>query len=107
VTGAGRTEEKVMLKHIVFIKFRKDATEAEIGDMEKGLRALPSIIPEIKGFEFGRDVVRAERSYDFALVAAFTDLDAMKRYQVHPSHVEVVGKVKKVAESLLAVDFND
>ncbi len=95
-----------MLKHIVFIKFKKEAAEAEIADMEKGLASLPAIISEIKGYEFGRDVVHSERSYDFALVSVFADLEAMKRYQVHPSHVEVVGKVKKVAESLLAVDFN-
>jgi hypothetical protein len=95
-----------MLKHIVFIKFKKEATEAEIADMEKGLRSLPSIISEIKQFEFGRDVVHSERSYDFALVSVFADLEAMKHYQVHPNHVQVVGKVKKVAESLLAVDFN-
>ena len=98
-------QERTMLKHVVFMKFRQGATEADIADLEKSLGALPGAIPEIKGFEFGRDIVRSERSYDFALVSAFDDLQSMKLYQVHPDHVVVLGKVKKLVESILAVDF--
>lgn len=29
----------------------------------------------------------------------------MKRYQVHPEHVAVIGKVKALCDSILAVDF--
>ncbi|MGD9504575.1 MAG: Dabb family protein [Syntrophobacteraceae bacterium] len=95
-----------MLKHVVFIKFKADASESAIADMEKGLAGLPPRIPEIKGYEFGRDVVRSPRSYDFALVSTFDDLDAMKRYSVHPDHQAVLKQVLAVGESILAVDFD-
>jgi hypothetical protein len=94
-----------MLKHLVFLKFKKDAAEADIADLEAGLRGLPPVISEIKEYQFGRDTLHGERSYDFALVSAFDNLDAMKRYQVHPAHLVVLEKVKKLAESILAVDF--
>lgn len=94
-----------MLKHVVFMKFKPAATEADIADLKKALAALPGAIPEIKGFEFGSDVVRSERSYDFALVSSFENLDSMKRYQAHPDHVVVLGKVKQLCENILAVDF--
>lgn len=94
-----------MVKHVVFMKFKKDAVDSEIGEVEKGLAGLPAIISEIRGFEFGRDVVRSERSFDFALVSQFEDLEALDRYRVHPAHLAVVEKIKKVAETLLAVDF--
>ncbi|GLI33871.1 Dabb family protein [Desulforhabdus amnigena] len=94
-----------MLKHVVFMKFKKDAADADIVDLEKGLSKLPGMISEIKGYEFGRDIVHSERSYDFALVSAFDDLESMKRYQVHPEHVAVIGKVKALCDSILAVDF--
>jgi len=94
-----------MLKHVVFIKFKEGITEAEISGLEKGLRALPAKIPEIKGFQFGRDVIRSERSYDFALVSDFDNLEGMKRYQVHPDHVPVIGMVRSISASILAVDF--
>lgn len=94
-----------MLKHLVFMKFKVGAGEAEIKDLESRFAALPSRISEIKEYVFGPDVVHSERSYDFALVSAFEDLDAMKRYQVHPDHVALVGRVREMAESILAVDF--
>ena len=94
-----------MLKHVVFLKFKEGITEAEISGLEKGLSALPAKIPEIKGFQFGRDVVRSERSYDLALISDFEDLEAMKRYQVHPDHVPVVAMVRSISASILAVDF--
>jgi len=94
-----------MLKHVVFMKFKPTATEADIADLEEALAALPAAIPEIKGYEFGRDIVRSERSYDFALVSAFENFDSLKHYQVHPDHVVVLGKVKQLCDSILAVDF--
>lgn len=94
-----------MIKHVVFFKFKEGVGEEQIVDLEQSLGALPKSIPEIRGYEFGRDVVRSERSYDLALVSAFTDLEAMNRYQVHPDHQAVVAKVKRLCDSVLAVDF--
>ena len=94
-----------MIKHVVFIKFKDDAKEEDIQAVENGLAGLPGVIPEIKAYEFGRDVLKTERSYDFALVSAFEDMDALKRYQVHPEHQAVVAKIKVVAQDILAVDY--
>jgi hypothetical protein len=94
-----------MIKHIVFMKFKKGITDKDIVELEKLMAGLPGRIPEIKEYQFGRDIVRSERSYDFALVSAFEDLDALKRYQPHPDHQPVLAKVKEMSETILAVDF--
>ena len=94
-----------MLKHVVFFKFKQGVAEAEIVDLEKSLAELPPIIPEILSYEFGRDVVRSERSYDLALVSTFKDLDSLQRYQLYPDHQVVLKKVNEPCESVLAVDF--
>ncbi|PLX84171.1 MAG: stress responsive alpha-beta barrel domain-containing protein [Desulfuromonas sp.] len=94
-----------MLRHVVFMKFKPETAAADIEAVEKGLAGLPATIAEIAAFEFGRDVVRSERSYDFALVSSFADLDAMQRYQGHPDHLAVVEKIKPICSSVLAVDF--
>jgi hypothetical protein len=94
-----------MLKHVVFMKFKAGVSDADIKGLEEGLGSLPAVIPEIKGYEFGRDVVHSPRSYDFALVSSFDDLEAMKRYQVHPDHQVVIKKVLELCEGVLAVDF--
>jgi hypothetical protein len=94
-----------MIKHIVFMKFKAGVTDKNITELEKALGGLPGTIPEIKEYQFGRDIVHSERSFDFALVSAFDDLDAMQRYQVNPNHLPVVAKVKELSETILAVDF--
>ena len=94
-----------MLKHVVFVKFKKDVPESAIAEIEKVLGELPDIIPEIMEFEFGRDVLRSERSYDFALVSEFENLETLQRYQVHPAHQKVVAKLKEVWDSRFVVDF--
>ena len=94
-----------MLRHVVFFKFKDGVGEAEIVDLEKSLAELPPVIPEILSYEFGRDVVRSERSYDLALVSTFKDLDSLQHYQIHPDHQIVLQKVNNLCESVLAVDF--
>jgi len=94
-----------MLKHIVLMKFRKGASEEDVREMEKGLASLPPVIPEIRQYEFGRDR-RPERAYDFALVSAFQDGDALRRYQAHPDHVVVLNKVRALCEKIVAADFD-
>ena len=94
-----------MLRHVVFFKFKDGVGEEEIVDLEKSLAELPAVIPEILSYEFGRDVVQSERSYDLALVSTFKDLDALQRYQKHPDHQVVLKKVNELCESVLAVDF--
>ncbi|CAN2042414.1 Dabb family protein [Candidatus Magnetomoraceae bacterium gMMP-15] len=94
-----------MIKHVVCLNFKDGTVEAEIADLEASLKRLPEIIIEVKSYEFGRDVVHSERSYDFALVSSFDDLEALKRYQVHPEHQLVLEKIKQFCKHILTVDF--
>jgi hypothetical protein len=95
-----------MLKHVVLVKFKNDASESAIAEVQKELGGLSAFIPEILEFECGMDVLRSERSYDFALVSGFENLENMKRYQVHPVHQKILAKLKEIADSILLVDFN-
>ena len=94
-----------MLKHIVFMKFKPEVTAADIAELKRGLGGLSAAIPEIEAFEFGQDILHTERSWDFALVSAFDDLEGMKRYQVHPDHQVVLKKVRAMSDSIVVVDF--
>ncbi len=94
-----------MLHHIVMFRFKPDTEDAQIAALEKMLDALPDQIIEIQLYEYGRDVVRSDRSYDFALVSGFANLEAMQRYQVHPEHQKVIAHVREICEDVRAVDF--
>lgn len=94
-----------MIKHLVFMKFKPGVTDEQIEKLRNSLSALPGKIPEIREYSFGKDVMRSERSLDFALVSAFTDLEALKRYSEHPDHQSVVSLVRSLSEKTLTVDY--
>ncbi|MFC1877121.1 Dabb family protein [Thermodesulfobacteriota bacterium] len=94
-----------MLNHIVLIKFKKEAPEKDIQDMENLLEELPNKIFEIHSYEFGRDIIHSDRSYDFALIALFANTESLNRYQVHPEHQAVLKKLGSISESVVTVDF--
>jgi hypothetical protein len=98
-------KETGMIQHMVVFKLKADVDETAFAEMEQRLADLPDHIAEIESLDFGLDVVRSERSYDFGLLVGFKDLEALKRYQEHPSHQEVLKSLKAFAEKIVAVDF--
>lgn len=94
-----------MLHHIVLMKFKDGVADNAVAQLERMLDVLPDKIIEIQTYEFGRDILRSERSYDFALVSGFANLEAMQRYQVHPEHKKVIAHLQTLCEDIRAVDF--
>ena len=94
-----------MLNHVVLMKFNEDVTDEAVEQLETALDDLPNHIIEIHSYEFGRDVIRSERSYDFALIALFANEEALGKYQIHPEHQKVVQRIQNMCASVLVVDF--
>jgi hypothetical protein len=87
------------------MKFKTGVDAQQIEILKRDLGALPRKIEEIKSFEFGPDILKSDRSYDFALVSDFTDIDSLKSYQAHPEHIPVIQMVRGLCETILVVDF--
>jgi hypothetical protein len=96
-----------MITHVVMMKFKDDISTEDIDALESLFEKLPDQIEEIQSYDFGRDVVRSERSYDFALVSIFANLDTLKRYQAHPDHQVVVKKLRDMCADIIAVDYQN
>jgi hypothetical protein len=94
-----------MINHVVMMKLKEGTQNADIEWLEGALDDLPNKIMEIHGYEFGRDIIRSPRSYDFALVALFANPESLERYQKHPDHLVVVDKLKTICEDIITVDF--
>ena len=94
-----------MINHVVFMKFKPEVGDADIEDIERSLDDLPNKITEIHTYEFGRDIVGSERSYDFALVSLFANLQTLEQYKDHPHHLKVVEKIRKLCSDIITVDF--
>jgi len=94
-----------MLNHIVLMKFKPGVRESDIEELERQLDNLPNEIRQIHMYEFGRDVVRSERSCDFAIVSLFANIEALREYQGHPEHRKVLDLIGSICESVHTVDF--
>ena len=94
-----------MINHVVLMKFKPGTKDADIEELEKMLDDLPNKIRQIHSYEFGRDLVRSQRSFDFALVSLFANLESLELYREHPLHQPVLKKIKQLCESVATVDF--
>ena len=94
-----------MLNHDVMLKFKPGVEETDIEELENMLDDLPNKITEIHSYEFGRNVIHSQISFDFALVSLFANDAALKRYQEHRQHLPVLKKIKALCETVATVDF--
>jgi len=94
-----------MIRHVVFFKFRPEATASQRKEVIADLRALPDKIDAIRTFELGEDIMRSARAWDFVLIATYDDLGALDVYTRHDDHVAVAMKIKDVCEAVGSVDY--
>ena len=66
---------------------------------------LPNKVTEIHTYEFGQDLIHSAKSYDFAIVALFANLETLDCYQTHPHHLPVVKKIQEICDNVVTVDF--
>lgn len=94
-----------MLYHLVLMRFKPEATKTQKEEVKAALDRLPALIPEIREYKNGFDVIGSERSYDFGLLSAFENLDAMGRYQAHPDHQKALSLIREISAAIVATDF--
>ncbi|MCC4909138.1 Dabb family protein [Microbacterium sp. cx-59] len=95
------------IRHIVAWKLASDdaAERAEqSGRIRRELLALRDVVPGIVDVTVGADVIGGA-NWDLAIVADFTDVEALEGYAVHPAHQDVVTYVRSVVSDRVAVDF--
>ena len=94
-----------MIKHVVFFKFKPEASAAKRTATLDQLRALPDKIDVIRSFEVGEDVLQAPRSWDAVLIATYDDLGALDVDARHDDHVEVALKLREISDAVGSVDY--
>lgn len=94
-----------MINHVVLLKFKPEVRDADIEELAKSLDELPNKIKEIHTYEFGRDLMHSEKSYDFALVSLFANQETLQRYLQHRYHLPVVKKIQELCDNVITVDF--
>jgi hypothetical protein len=94
-----------MIKHVVFFKFKPEASATARRTVVDQLRALPDKIDVIRSFEIGEDIMRSARAWDVVEIATYDDLTALETYTRHDDHVDVVMKLREICDAVGSVDY--
>ncbi|HTY93593.1 MAG TPA: Dabb family protein [Steroidobacteraceae bacterium] len=94
-----------MLQHYVFIRYAADTPEAHVEEFCRRMRALPARLPDIRHLQIGRDILHDARSWDLMLCMRFESVAALRRYQQHPDHQQVMAFNQPAVAEVGSVDF--
>ena len=101
-----------MIRHIVLMKCKPEASKEEIEQVLAALAALRERIPGIVAFEAGENnsPEGIARGYTHAFTMDFVDGQARDAYLPHPEHEKVKVLIRRILdgspESVLVVDFS-
>jgi hypothetical protein len=97
-----------VIDHIVLLRPRAAATEAQVDALREAILSLAAIIPGIVDIAWGANVSveQLDQGYLFGFVVRFVDASARDEYLPHPAHAAVVPQVHAVAERVLVFDLD-
>jgi len=81
-----------MFRHVVMMQFAPHATDEDVDAMVQGLRALPSLVPEIRTYSVGLDAGLVEGNFDLVVVGDFDDVDGYLAYNANADHQALIAE---------------
>jgi len=96
-----------MVRHILLLQQRPNATTEEIDASRAGLAALVGPIPGLLDFHWGANVAPVERRDGFThgFSMDFVDRASLDAYNPHPQHQVAAAKVRATFERIVVLDF--
>jgi Stress responsive A/B Barrel Domain len=95
-----------MIRHVVVISWKPDATAEQKQQVSADLAKLPPLMSGLQNYVFGPDLAINDSNADFAIVADFDDADSYVAYRDHPAHVDVVKRsIAPISSQRRAVQF--
>jgi hypothetical protein len=96
-----------MVRHILLLQQRPEATAHEIDACRVGLAELVGPIPGLLNFFWGQNIAPEERRGGFThgFTMDFVDRQSLDAYGPHPQHVVAAARVRATFERVVVFDF--
>ena len=96
-----------VLRHVVLFKFKDGTDPARIEKSEKAFAALPSKIPEVRGFEWGlnNSPEGLDKGLTHCYLITFNSEEDRTTYLPHPDHQAFVKTLDGIVEDVVVVDY--
>jgi Stress responsive A/B Barrel Domain len=96
-----------MIRHVLLLKVKADATPEDIEASRAGLAALVGTIPGLLDFHWGENIAPVERrdglTHGFSM--DFADPASLEGYGPHPQHKIAAARLRSVFERIIVFDF--
>ncbi len=97
-----------MIRHVVMIKFKKDAPQEKIDLFLEEVKKLPHLNKEVRDYSHGL-CVREPRyhsgDFDFANCCDIDSYEAMERYMSHWAHLRMTPFLPDILENMISFDW--
>lgn len=99
--------ENKVIKHMVHLKYKDEATEAQVEEAVQAFVNLKNIIPAISKFEWGVNdsTERHDKGLTHSFVITFKDEHAREKYLFHKAHIELVDKYAPLFADAVVMDY--
>jgi len=106
-TPVAQIEAVASFRHVVCLKFKEEATPAQIKNIEKEFAALEGKIKTITGLEWGTNVSPEDRAKGFThcFIVTFKNAAGLKVYLPHEDHQAFVTILKPILDDVFVFDF--
>ena len=96
-----------ILRHIVHLKYKEDATQAQVDEAVQIFLDLKNKIPEIEHIEWGMNDSKEGVSKGLTHTFTLTFIDDHDRevYLFHEAHIELENKIGPIIDDLLVMDY--
>jgi len=96
-----------MIRHVVFCRFKPDASPEAIAGFIREVDRVPELNPEVRNWVSGRSIEPRCHSggYDWALTCDLPSWEAMDRYMWHEAHIRTMPFAQDVVDYLESFDF--
>lgn len=94
-------------RHVVFFKFKPEATPEQVKEIEKAFAELPSKVKEITGYEWGtsESVEKLNDGFTHCFFVSFKDKAGLEAYLPHAAHKAFGAKLKPLLEKAMVFDY--
>jgi hypothetical protein len=101
------SEQPAILRHVVLFKFKKEAPESAVVEIEKAFAGLPAKIAEIKTFEWGTNnsPEGLDKGFTHCFVLTFESEADRDKYLPHPDHKQFGDLLSPWLEDVLVLDY--
>lgn len=96
-----------VLRHVVLFKFKAEASEDKIKNVENAFKALPSKIPQIISYEWGlnNSPEGLSKGFTHCFFLTFNSEEDRAIYLPHPDHKAFGALLKTILDDVLVVDY--